>query len=105
MLKYRFPNGSHGFCLLSLEIRDDLRKYVEISKNGDSIEQFVCPVEGCEYKTRLGPGALRMHIIMKSDPTVPRRYCPDHEAYYSANIQELGPNMVKYLSQLPRVES
>lgn len=85
-------------------MRDDLRKYCKISDDGSSIERFVCPVEGCDYSTRLGPGALRMHIIMKSDPDNVSRFCSAHQAFYNTHVSELGTDIVRYLSELPRLE-
>ncbi len=82
-----------------------MRKYCKVSDDGSSIVSFVCPVEGCDYSTRLGPGALRMHIIMKSDPDNPTRYCSVHQAFYNTHVSELGTDVVRYLSALPRIET
>jgi hypothetical protein len=89
---------------MSLEIRDPLMKYVRLTEDGRYIERFACPVEGCEFTTKLGPGALRMHMLLRADSTKESRYCSDHEQYFRAFQDELGLDVVRYLSSLPRVE-
>lgn len=90
--------------LMSLEIRDPLSNYVRLTEDGSQIERFVCPVEGCNFTTRLGPGALRMHLLIKADPKKASRYCGDHEEYCKSHKEDLGLDVVRYLSNLPRVE-
>lgn len=90
---------------MSLEIQDRLRKYCELTEDRSSIDKFVCPVEGCDFSTRLGPGALRMHILMKSDPNIERRYCPSHHEFYRTYQDELGTDVVRYLMTLPRIQA
>ena len=89
---------------MSLEVRDPLSKYVRLTLDGQRIERFVCPVEGCGFTTKLGPGALRMHLMLKADPTKESRYCSSHEEYCRAHEEEIGLEAVRYLSSLPRVE-
>jgi len=38
---------------MSLEIRDPLSKYVRLTLNGQRVERFACPVEGCVFTTKL----------------------------------------------------
>ena len=49
---------------MSLEIRDPLSKYVRLTMDEQRVERFACPVEGCGFTTKLGPGALRMHLLL-----------------------------------------
>ena len=106
MVKFKSPlqvNGNIGGCRIALEIEADLRKYCLLKEDGTCIDKFVCPVEGCGFATKLGPGALRMHLLMKSDPNVESRYCEAHERFCHANIHELGMDAIRLLSSLPRV--
>lgn len=89
---------------MALEIQENLRKYCVLTDDGTSVEKFVCPIEGCGFSTKLGPGALRMHLILRSDPTIEGRYCEAHDRFCSAHSDELGMNVVRYLNSLPRVE-
>ena len=52
----------------------------------------------------LSPGALRMHLLLKADPTKESRYCSSHEECCRAYQEELGLEAIRYLSSLPRVE-
>ena len=88
---------------MSLELKESLRKYVRLTEDGQLIERFICPVEGCNFSTRLGPGALRMHILLRSDPKIEGRYSIHHEEFYNNNQQELGLETVRYLHSFPRV--
>jgi hypothetical protein len=88
---------------LPLDIPPELRQYVVLSESGDYIDRFKCPVPGCDYSTRLGPGALRMHMILKSDPSMPSRFDPQHEEYMKKDML-LGPEQVKTLVDYPRRE-
>ncbi len=89
---------------MTLEIQANLMKYCQLSDDGSCVERFVCPVEGCDFTTRLGPGALRMHLLIKSDPEVGGRYCEAHDRFCRAHAGELGLDVVRYLSNLPRVQ-
>lgn len=89
---------------LSLEIQANLRKYCRVTEDGSRVDRFVCPVEGCGFTTRLGPGALRMHLLMKSDPDVDSRYCEAHDRFSRTHSNELGLDVVRYLHGLPRVQ-
>ena len=89
---------------MSLEIRDPLSKYVRLTLDEQRVERFACPVEECGFTTKLGPGALRMHLLLKADPTKESRYCSSHEEYCRAHQEELGLEAIRYLSSLPRVE-
>lgn len=61
-------------------------------------------MEGWGFTTKLGPGALWMHLLLKADPTKESRYCSDHEEYCRAHEEEFGLEAIRYLSSLPRVE-
>jgi hypothetical protein len=89
---------------LSLKIQDELKKYCLTSQDGTCVDKFVCPVEGCGFTTRLGPGALRMHLLLKSDPKFQSRYCPTHEQFYITHVNEMGLEAIRYLGSLPRVQ-
>jgi hypothetical protein len=89
---------------MSLEIRDPLSKYVRLTLDGQRVERFACAVEGCGFTTKLGPGALRMHLLLKADPTKESRYCSSHEEYCRAHQGELGLEAIRYLSNLTLVE-
>lgn len=107
MVKFKSPlqvKCNTGGGRIALEIEADLRKYCLLKEDGTCIDEFVCPVEGCGFTTRLGPGALRMHLLMKSDPNVESRYCEAHERFCHANIHELGMDAIRYLSSLPRIK-
>ncbi|MCW4050585.1 MAG: hypothetical protein NWE89_12715 [Candidatus Bathyarchaeota archaeon] len=88
---------------MSLNIPDQFKKYIILTPHGDNIDRFKCPVPGCEFTTRLGPGALRMHLIMKADPNMESRYDIQHKTYYEEN-SELDSEMVKALAVIPRAE-
>jgi hypothetical protein len=85
---------------MSLNIPEHLHRYVTLTEQEDMINRFKCPV--CNFRTRLGPGALRMHIILKSDPKVETQYDPAHEAYMKTT--EFSLDTVKELAQFPRIE-
>ena len=86
---------------MSLTIPEHLKKFVIMSQDGTIIDKFKCPVPYCDYNTRLGPGAVRMHIIIKADPMSDTRYCPDHEEYYRQHEAELSPDTVRELAAIP----
>ncbi|MGD2200683.1 MAG: hypothetical protein PVJ38_03490 [Candidatus Bathyarchaeota archaeon] len=88
---------------MSLEIRDPLKKYVRLTPDGEKISRFICPVEGCGFATKLGPGALRMHLLIKADPNSGSRYCSNHEEFCTTHERELGLDIVRYLHNLPKV--
>ncbi len=58
--------------------------------DGQRVERFACLVEGCGFTTKLGPGALRMHLLLKADPMKESRYCSSHEEYCRAYEEEIG---------------
>lgn len=95
------PNQIHGGNLLN--IPKELQKYVVLTENGEHVDRFKCPVPGCDYVTRLGPGALKMHMILRADPKVPTRYDQGHEEYFKNNMV-LDREQIKMLSDYPRKE-
>jgi len=46
------------------QIDERFLRYIEINEEKKRIESYKCPVPGCDYSTRLGPGAVRMHTII-----------------------------------------
>jgi hypothetical protein len=86
---------------MSINIPEKLKKYVKLAQDGTLIDQFKCPVPGCDYTTRLGPGAVRMHILINADPMSGNRYNPDHENYLRANESELSLDLVRELANFP----
>ena len=83
-----------------LNIPEHLRTYVTLTEEEDMINRFKCPV--CSFMTRLGPGALRMHLLLKSDPKVETQYDPAHEAYMRNT--EFTLDTVRQLALYPRIE-
>ncbi len=86
---------------MPIEIDDKYKRYYLLDKEKGSISQFVCPVEGCDFQTDQGPGALRMHMIIKADPKCTGRYCQKHEEFVKANPESVKMDWVRYLSQFP----
>ncbi len=86
---------------MSLNIPEHLKKYVIISQDGTIIDKFKCPVPGCNYTTRLGPGAVRMHLLIKADPLSKTRYSSEHEEYFKKHMSELSPETVSALAKIP----
>jgi hypothetical protein len=46
------------------DIDERFLRYIMINEEKQRIESYKCPVPGCDYSTRLGPGAVRMHTIL-----------------------------------------
>jgi hypothetical protein len=86
---------------MSLNIPDHLKKYCSLSEDATIIDRFKCPVPGCSYSTRLGPGAVRMHILIKADPQNESRYSSEHEEYFKENEPELSMDNIRILSNIP----
>jgi len=86
---------------MNINIPEKLKKYVKLSQDGTVIDVFKCPVPGCSYTTRLGPGAVRMHVLIKGDPMSETRYCTEHEAYLKAHESELSLDTVRELASFP----
>ncbi len=85
---------------MTLNIPEHLRAYVTLTEEEDMINRFRCPV--CGFRTHLGPGALRMHLLLKSDPKVETQYDPAHEEYMKTT--EFTIDTVRELAQFPRIE-
>ncbi len=85
---------------MTLQIPENLKKYCSLAEGEDIIDRFVCPVEGCDFNTRLGPGAIRMHMLIKSDPMAVT-YVPDHEDFLKTHLDELTISSVKNLARIP----
>ncbi|MBN2334101.1 hypothetical protein JXL21_00980 [Candidatus Bathyarchaeota archaeon] len=85
---------------MSINIPDDLRKFLVLTEQGDMIDRFKCPV--CSFRTRLGPGALRMHLLLKSDPKVESQYDAAHGEYMKT--LDFNMDMVRELASIPMME-
>jgi hypothetical protein len=85
---------------MTLQIPENLKKYCSLAEGEDIIDRFVCPIEGCGFDTRLGPGAIRMHMMMKSDP-LSAVYEDGHETFYKEHQSELTMNSIKELAKVP----
>lgn len=85
---------------MTLQIPENLKKYCSLAEGEDIIDRFVCPVEGCDFNTRLGPGAIRMHMLIKSDPMAVT-YEAGHEEFFKAHLDELTVDSVKGLARIP----
>lgn len=85
---------------MTLNIPEHLRAYVTLTEEEDMINRFRCPV--CGFMTHLGPGALRMHLLLKSDPKVETQYDPAHEEYMKTTQFTL--DTVRVLAKFPRIE-
>jgi hypothetical protein len=85
-----------------IDIPEELLKYVVLDEKKQKIESFKCPV--CKFTTKLGPGALRMHLLLKADPTLNNRHDVAHEEYFREHQKELGLNSVRILSSQPRTD-
>ena len=83
---------------MATQIPEKLRKYCSLAEGEDIIDRFVCPV--CDFSTRLGPGAIRMHMLMKSDPLA-KVYEAGHEEFYKANRSDLTIDSIKELAVIP----
>ena len=86
---------------MSLNIPENLKKYCILAEDNTIIDWFKCPVPGCDYTTRLGPGAVRMHVLIKADPLSSQRYCTDHEEYFKEYESDLSMDTVRVLANIP----
>lgn len=85
---------------MTLQIPENLTKYCSLAEGEDIIDRFICPIEGCDFTTRLGPGAIRMHMLMKSDP-LSAVYEPSHEVFFKDHHIELTMDSIKVLAKIP----
>lgn len=83
---------------MAVNIPENLKKYCYLAEGEDIIDRFVCPV--CDFNTRPGPGATRMHMLMKWDP-LSKIYETGHEEFYKANQIDLTIDAVKTLAAIP----
>lgn len=86
---------------MAITISKNLEKYVSFTESGQLVERFVCPI--CKFSTRLGPGALRMHIILRADPIGRHSHDKEHEEFLRKNSGELTLDSIKTLSMMPKV--
>ena len=86
---------------MSLNIPEKLIKYCILAEDDTIIDLFKCPVPGCNFATRLGPGAVRMHVLIKADPMSKTRYSSDHEEYWKEYESELSMDNVRVLANIP----
>jgi len=82
---------------MTVQIPENLKKYCSPAEGEDIIDRFVCPV--CDFTTRLGPGAIRMHMLMKSD-SLSKVYEAGHEEFYKANQMDITIDAVKKLADI-----
>ena len=83
---------------MTLEIPEKYEKYVVLDEDEEKIKKFECPL--CDFETKQGPGALRMHLVLNSDPNIESRYDGEHEeASKKEQIYKL--NAVRELSEFP----
>ena len=52
------------------QIDERFMQYIEINEEKKRIESYKCPVPGCSFKTKLGPGAVRIHTIIVQDKSI-----------------------------------
>jgi hypothetical protein len=83
-----------------LQIPENLKKYCSLAEGEDIIDRFVCPIDGCDFTTRLGPEVIRMYMLMKSDPMT-AVYALDHEEFYKIHQDELTLDSVNGLAKIP----
>jgi hypothetical protein len=86
---------------MSFNIPENLKKYCSLSENGTIIDRFKCPVPGCNFTTRLGPGAIRMHIMINSDPIHETRYSSDHEEFFRNHESDMSLENIRTLANIP----
>ena len=86
-----------------MEIDPKYKRYYLLDKQKGHISLFTCPVEGCGFQTDQGPGALRMHLIIRADPGCRGRYCKEHEQYVIAHPETISQEWVRYLAKFPSV--
>jgi hypothetical protein len=86
---------------MALEIDPQYKKMYLLDKQRGRISLFTCPVEGCDWQTDQGPGALRMHILIKGDPKCEGRFCKEHADYVSAHPEVQRKDWVQYLARFP----
>ncbi len=84
-----------------MEIDERYKRYYLLDKQRGSISLFTCPVEGCGFQTDQGPGALRMHMVIKADPKFVGRHCKKHEAFVAAHPETQLQDWVQYLAKFP----
>lgn len=44
--------------------------YIELNQELKRIESYKCPVSGCSFQTKQGPGAVRMHTLIRTQNIV-----------------------------------
>jgi hypothetical protein len=84
-----------------MEIDSKYNRYYLLDKEHGHISLFTCPIEGCGFQTDQGPGALRMHMIIKADPGCKGQFCKEHEQYVAAHPDIRSQDWVRYLAKFP----
>lgn len=69
--------------------------------NARAIDRFKCPVPRCDFTTRLGPGAVRMHLMINADPLRETRYSTDHETFFRNHESEMSLDNIRTLANIP----
>jgi hypothetical protein len=93
--------GHRGDNEMTIEIDAKYKQYYLLDKKKGSIDQFVCPVEGCGFQTDQGPGALRMHMVISADPNCKGRHCKKHEEFVREHPETVSLQWVHYLAKFP----
>jgi len=83
---------------MTIELPEKYKKYVVLDEKQEKINRFECPI--CDFDTKQGPGALRMHLLLKSDPKIENRYDEEHEKA-SKNEEIYKLSTVRELSKYP----
>jgi hypothetical protein len=52
------------------DIEERFIPYIEINIEKKRIESYKCPVPGCGFQTKQGPGSVRMHTILATDKSL-----------------------------------
>ena len=55
---------------------------------------------GCEFSTRLGPGAVRMHLMINADPIHETRHSPELEAFFKNHSAEITLENIRTLANI-----
>ena len=51
-------------------IDEKFMPYIEINEELKRIESYKCPVPGCGFQTKQGPGAVRMHTLLAASKSL-----------------------------------
>jgi hypothetical protein len=94
-------SGPQAATRMETEIDPRYKRFYLLDNQRGSISLFTCPVEGCNFQTDQGPGALRMHMIISADPNCKGRHCKEHEKYVVEHPETRSQDWVHYLAKFP----